>query len=260
MARRLRVAIGEQLRQCPEVITLGVRPQLGDYTREERGLLLAADTIFYPTVRFVDVFAGVGKQTFPSVNCYRFLGDKLKQTALFRLLKVPHPRTRVYYGDKQKERIAADFPFPLVGKRAFRSSRGRHVFLIRYPSELTWYNNNFNPAYIQEYLAGDRELRVVVLNHRVVWGSWRVSPPGDFRCTVPLGPHLPEEAVPTEALSLAKQIARSGKFSDVAVDMLFDGSRFWVLELNFRYGIKGWPGHLEDRLKVITAMIEREEL
>jgi len=260
VARRLRVAIGEQLRQCPGVITLGVRPQLSDYTTEERRILLAADRIFYPTVRFVDVFAGAGKETFPSVSCYRFLGDKLKQTALFGLLKVPHPRTRVYYGHKQKERIAADFSFPLVGKRAFRSSRGRHVFLIRDPGELCWYNEQFNPAYVQEYLRGERELRVIVLNYRAVWGSWRVPAPGDFRCTVPLGPILPEEELPAESLSLAKEIACCGKFSDVAVDMLFDGRRFWVLELNFRYGSKGWPSHIQDRLQVIAAMIERGEL
>jgi ribosomal protein S6--L-glutamate ligase len=260
MAKGLRIAIGEQLRQCPGVITLGVRPQLSDYTGEERRLLLAADRIFYPTVRFVDIFAGAGKETFPSASCYRFLGDKLKQTALFRLLKVPHPRTRVYYGQKQKERIAVDFSFPFVGKRAFRSSRGRHVFLIRDPGELSWYNQHFNPAYVQEYLPGGRELRVIVLNYRVVWGSWRVPAPGDFRCTVPFGPILPEETLPAEPLSLAKEIARSGKFSDVAVDMLFDGKRFWVLELNFRYGSKGWPGHIQDRLRVIGAMIERGEL
>jgi len=260
MATRLRVAIGEQLRQCPQVITMGVRPQLADYTRKERSLLLTADIIFYPTVRFVDIFASVGKETFPSVNCYRFLGDKLKQTSLFRLLNVPHPRTRVYYGDKQKERTAAEFSFPLVGKRAFRSSRGRHVFLIRDPGELSWYNQQFNPAYIQEYVAGGRELRVIVLNHRVVWGSWRVSAPGDFHCALPVGPSLPEEALPPEALALAKHIACSGRFSDVAVDMLFDGSRFWVLELNFRYGCKGWPGHIQGRLQAIAAMVERGEL
>jgi len=260
VARRLLVAIGEQLRHCPGVITLGVRPQLSDYSAKERRLLLAAHRIFYPTVRFVEIFAGAGKETFPSVSCYRFLGDKLKQTALFRLLKMPHPRTRVYYGDKQKERITADFSFPFVGKRAFRSSRGRHVFLIRDPNELSWYNKQFNPVYVQEYIPGDKQLRIIVLNYRVVWGSWWMPAPDDFRCTVPLGPILPDEALPAEPLSMAKQIVCSGKFSDVAVDMLFDGKRFWVLGLNFRYGTKGWPGHIQDRLRVIAAMIERGEL
>jgi ribosomal protein S6--L-glutamate ligase len=258
MTEPLRVAIGEQLRHCRGVITLGVRPQLSDYTAEERTLLLAASMIFYPTVRFVEIFASVGKETFPSANCYRFLGDKLKQTALFRLLKVPYPRTRVYYGDKQKERIAGDFPFPLVGKRAFRSSRGRHVFLIRDQNELSRYNKKFNPAFIQEYLASVCELRVIVLNYRVVYGCWRIA--SDFPNTVLLGSPLSEDGLPPEAVSLAKHIAYSSGFSDVAVDMLFDGRELWVLELNFRYGSKGWPGGRLSRLEAIAAMIERGEL
>jgi ribosomal protein S6--L-glutamate ligase len=200
----------------------------------------------------------VGKETFPSVNCYRLLGNKLKQTALLRLLKVCYPRTRVYYGDKQKERIAADFPFPLVGKRAFRSSRGRYVFLIHDQNELSWYNKNFNPAFIQEYVAADRELRVIVLNYRLVYGCWRVA--SGFPRTVPLGSSLPEERLPSEAVSLAKHIACSARLSDVGVDMLFDGSRFWILELNFRYGSKGWPGGRLSRLQAIAAMIAGGEL
>ena len=68
---RLRVAIGEQLKECPQVITLGVRSQLADYDRGERELLRTADMIFYPTDRFVDLFATLGKETFPSISCYR---------------------------------------------------------------------------------------------------------------------------------------------------------------------------------------------
>jgi len=75
-----------------------------------------------------------------------------------------------------------------------------------------------------------------------------------------LEPILPQEALAAEPLSLAKGIACSGKFSDVAVDMLFDGRRFWILGLTFRYGTRGWPGHKQNRLEVIAAMIERGEL
>ncbi len=134
------------------------------------------------------------------------------------------------------------------------------MFVIRDPGELSWYIKKFNPVYIQEYIPGDKELRIIVLNYRVVWGSWWIPVPGDFRCTVPLGPVLPDEALPAQPLSMAKKIACSGKFSDVAVDMLFDGEKFWVLGLNFRYGTKGWPGHIQDRLQTIAAMIERGEL
>jgi ribosomal protein S6--L-glutamate ligase len=233
---------------------------MADYTRRERGLLRAADMIFYPTVRFVDIFATLGKQTFPSVNCYRFLGNKAKQTALLRLLNLPHPRTRIYYGDKQKRSIPGHFDFPFVAKRPFRSSGGRHVFLIKDHADLDRFTRRFNPAYIQEYVPGGRELRVNVLNYRVVLGYWRVAADGDFRCNLAQQGRLEEGDVPEEAVSLAHHVACAAELSDVAVDMVYDGSRFLVLELNFRYGFRGWHHLGKNRIDLITEMIDRGEL
>jgi ribosomal protein S6--L-glutamate ligase len=257
---RLRVAIGEQLRACPNVVTLGVRSQLGEYNAQERKMILEADILFYPTVRFIDIFAALGKETFPSVNCYRLLGDKQKQTTLFRLLNVPHPHTRVYYGHKQKQQILEHFAFPLVAKKALRSSGGRHVFLIRDLDELEWYKRKYNPAYIQEYIVGEGELRVIVLNYRIVLGYWRIPASGDFRCNVAQGGSLLTGELPREAVSLAGYVASAAELSDVAVDMIFDGKQFWVLELNFRYGDRGWRHAGLDRIQMIMAMIEEGEL
>ena len=77
---RIRVAIGEQLKTCPQVITLGLRPQMADYTEQERRLLRTADMIFYPTDRYVDFFATLGKQTF-------FLGELLRSDSFAMLFK-----------------------------------------------------------------------------------------------------------------------------------------------------------------------------
>ena len=258
--KRLRVAIGEQLKGCPQVITLGVRPQLSDYTTEERGLIRGADRIFYPTLRFVDIFATLGKETFPSVNCYRLLGDKLKQTALFCLLDITHPRTRVYYGPKQKRNILKDFVFPLVAKKPFRSSKDRHVFLIRDQEELDWYNEQCNPAYIQEYVPGEGELKIVVLNYNTLLGYWRASIGGDLKGCLTRGEALQIAQLPAEAVSVAKYIASAADLSDVAVDMILDGNQIWVIELDFRYGNSVWRQAGQDRIELIMEMISNREL
>jgi ribosomal protein S6--L-glutamate ligase len=257
---RLRVAIGEQLKSCPQVITLGERPQMADYTERERRLLCGADTIFFPTARFVDIFATLGKETFPSINCYRLRGNRLKHTILFRLLDVAHPRTRVYYGHKQKAKILKDFVFPFIAKEVMRTSDSNNIFLIDDREKLDTYNRSCNPAYIQEYVAGEQELRVVVLNHSKVFGYWRAAVGDDLR-----GNHSRDEGwkmdeVSPEATSLAKHSARAAGLSYVAVDMIFDGSRLWVLELNFQYEKIGdfHPG--KDGVKMITEMIEKGEL
>jgi ribosomal protein S6--L-glutamate ligase len=256
----LRVAIGEQLKRCPQVITLGVRAQMADYTRYERKLLRAAEIVFYPTARFSDLFATLGKKTFPSSNCYRLAGDRLKQTALLRLLDVPHPRTRVYYGQRQKKEILKDFVLPLVAKSPFGSSKIGRGFIITDPEELEWYNQQFNPAYIQEYLDAEQELRVFVLNYNTIFVYSRKAASSistaDSQC-----PGLWRmDKVPDDAGSMAKQIAWNAGLSDVALDMIYDGSRYWVLEFIFQNGDQSWPQAENDRFETIMQMIERGEL
>ncbi len=233
---------------------------MADYTRHERELLLAAEMVFYPTARFVDLFATVGKKTFPSTNCYRLQGDRLKQTALLRLLNVPHPRTRVYYGHKQKREILKDFVFPFVAKKPFGSSESGQVFFISDQGMLDWYNQHFNPAYIQEYLDTNQELRVAVLNYHTLFGCWRKASSGVPKTDSPHSGVWLMDEVPPEAAIRATQVARDAGLSDVTLDMIYDGSRYWVLELSFGYDEEGRLQPGKDRFKMIMQMIERGEL
>ena len=257
---RLRVAIGEQLRKCPQVITLGVLSQMGDYTEKQLELLRTAEIIFYPTARFVDLFATMGKVTFPSVNCYRFRGDRLKQVALLRMLNLPYPRTRVYYGYRQKQKILEDFAFPLIAKKPIRSEAGRDVFLIEDSDKLEGYSRKVNPAYIQEHVPSEIELRVAVINYEKILGSWLRVAGGDYRENSLDAGAWQAERVPTDAINLAKNLARQGGLSDVTVEMIFDGSQYQVVELIFQCDEMGSLHPGQERLKTIIEMIERGEL
>ena len=257
---RIRVAIGEQLKTCPQVITLGLRPQMADYTEQERRLLRTADMIFYPTDRYVDFFATLGKETFPSVNCYRLRGNRLKHTALLRMLNVAHPRTRVYYGHRQKRKILKEFVFPFVAKKARGEADGKQVFLINNRKQLDWYNQHFNPALIQDYVAPEKELRVVVLNCQTTFGYRRSAIRGDSVESSSRQGIWKADAVDPEGIELAKIIARDANLSEVAVDMVFDGGRYWVLELNFLWDEGDLHQTGPDRTKLIIEMIEKGEL
>ena len=257
---RKRVAIGEQLKECPQVITLGERSQLTDYTRAERELLRTADIIFYPTDRYVDFFATLGKKTFPSVNCYRLRGNRLKHIALLRLLNVPYPRTRVYYGHKQKREILKEFAFPFVAKKAREAADGKQVFLINNRKQLDRYNQHFNPALVQEYVAPEKELRVIVFNCHTAFGYRRNAIRSDSMKSSSRQGTWKTDDVDPEGVELAKVIARDANLSDVAVDMVFDGSRYWVLELNFLWEETDSHQAGPDRTKLIIEMIEKGEL
>ena len=73
-----RVALGRRLRHSPLVQTLGLRPNFEDYSEIELDLLRNADTIYYPSTLYEDIFLALGKRVFPA-NYYRYMGDKIKQ-------------------------------------------------------------------------------------------------------------------------------------------------------------------------------------
>jgi ribosomal protein S6--L-glutamate ligase len=256
---KLRVAIDEHLQNCSQVITLGVRSQIGDYTQKERELLRAADIIFFPTARFVDLFATLGKVTFPSVNCYRLRGKRLKQIALLRVLEVPYPRTRVYYGQKQKQKILDDFALPFIAKNPL-SSVGKDVFLIEDRDRLQWYNKKYNPAFIQEQVIPQMELLVVVINYQKVFGSYRWIAGEDSRGHSHHGTIWQTRDMPSEAITLGKNIASQGGLSEVTVEMVFDGSQFQVVELTFQCDQSETLHTGHARFRTILEMIEGGEL
>ena len=120
------------------------------------------------------------------------------------------------------------------------SSRGEGVYLIEDEEGLERYCRAHLPAYIQEYLPIDRDLRVVLVNGEVVHCYWRVHRPGEFRNNVAQGADICCEDVPAEALDFARDVVRRCGFGEVGLDVCFAGGRYYVLEANMVYGLEGF--------------------
>ena len=129
------VALGSRLRGVPEVLTLGVKPNFMDYTRKERDLMLGANLILYPTLNYAQLLTTLGRRIFPSLETHLYADEKIKQSTLFYMLGIPHPRTRFYYSLHHND-ITNDFKFPCIAKLARRSSQGRGVFKLRNQDDL----------------------------------------------------------------------------------------------------------------------------
>ena len=232
------IALGSRLRGIPEVITLRVKPNFPDYTAEEQDLIANAPVILYPTLNYAQFFTTMGKKIFPSVETYLYADDKIKQTTLFSMLGIPHPRTRFYYRP-QAEIILRNFSFPFVAKIPRASARGRGVFLIRNTDELMQYLSTTRIAYIQEYLEHDRDLRVVLINYKVVIAYWRLQATGDFRTNLHQGGTIDFNNVPQETLRFAEKCARACRLNDVGLDFLHSNNRWYLIEANMQYGRRG---------------------
>jgi len=254
------IALEARLRDCRNVITLGVRPNFSDYEPREVDLIRNADKIYYPSSFYAELFDTIGKPTFPSYHCYKFVQDKIKQTALFELLNIPHPRTRVFYGNRQKNAIADHFAFPLIGKVARGSAMGRGVYLIQSAADLETYLQKVDIAYIQEYLPIDRDIRVVIIGKRIVHAYWRLTPADDFRTNVSVGGQISLDSVPGAALDLALHIGRRCRWDDVGIDICQHNGDYFVLEANMKYGKEGFRRAGIDYIQLMEDMIENEEI
>jgi len=232
------IALGSRLKGVPEVRTLGVKPNFNDYTREERNLIQRSKEILYPTLNYAQFFNTVGKEIFPSLETYLYADDKIKQTTLFYLLDIPHPRTRFYYFRHRKD-ILQDFQFPFVAKLPRSSARGRGVFLITSLAELEKYLALTPIAYIQEFIPHERDLRVILVGYEPVLAYWREHLAGDFRTNLHQGGILHFDGIPSKGLEFARLITRKCRFNDVGIDLIQHKGQWCLIEANMKYGRKG---------------------
>ncbi len=122
---------------------------MGDYSVEERALLARARRIFYPTIRFVDVFHAAGKMCFPSYFNYRIQRSRILQATLLGYSGCPHPPTRIYFGPKQKSRIPMDFAYPFVLMGPVARTETRH--LVNDAITLRRFAAAYNPIIVQAH-------------------------------------------------------------------------------------------------------------
>ena len=252
------IALEARLRDCPNVLTLGVRTNFSDYSPEEADLIRSAPKIYYPTTFYADLFDAMGKKTFPSYHTYKCVQDKIMQTALFDLLELPHPRTRVFYGKRQKKTISDHFEFPFIAKIPRGSAMGRGVFLVHNTGDLDDYLQQTDVAYIQQYLPVSRDMRIVIIGQRIVHAYWRIAAKNEFRTNISLGGTVCLDPVPEKARELALLTAGACGWDDVGIDICEFNNQLYVLEGNMKYGKEGFRKAGIDYSKLMESLIENE--
>ncbi len=255
-----KIALEKRLKNCKNIITLGVKPNFEDYSDSEAGLIMNADKIYYPSIFYADLFNTMGKKFFPSHQTYLFAQNKIKQTAIFGLLKIPHPKTRIFYGKRQKLTITDYFEFPFIGKIPRGSAMGKGVRLINNKNDLAEYCSQNHVVYIQRYLPSDRDIRVVIIGDNVVHAYWRIASPGEFRSNIAAGGSVSLKPVPAAALELALHTAKKCRWNDVGIDIIRHDDKYYVLEANMKYGKEGFRKFGIDYTDLMERLIDKKTI
>jgi len=137
---------------------------------------------------------------------------------------------------------------------------GRGIYLIKNKDDLNDYLKITGPAYIQEYLEIDRDIRVVIIGRKIVHAYWRIAAKGEFRSNVSLGGRISFDLIPTQALDLALHTAKKCNWDDVGIDVCMYQNRFFIIEANMKYGKEGFRKAGIDYKKLMENMIDNEEI
>ncbi|MFN2267582.1 MAG: RimK family alpha-L-glutamate ligase [Desulfonatronovibrio sp.] len=254
------IAIGCQLSKCPQVITLGVCPNLNDYPEDRIELIRNSSKIYFPTSLYAEIFVTMGKEIFPSIGSYRFVGDKIKQTILFQLTGLPVPFTKFYYGPIQQKKILSDFSFPFVAKAARNSSRGYGVWLINNSQELDTYLEHNQPAYIQEFLPASKDYRVVIVGDEAVHAYERIPVQNEFRANVSQGGKVKLGSVPENILRLALKASRICGFNYAGLDICESKGKLYIIEANMKFGTSGFKKAGLDLKRILCQIFEKNKI
>lgn len=160
------VALAPFLARCPGVLTLGVRPCIEDYSVEERELLRSADRVLFPTPRFAPIFHAVGIPCFPSYYSYRYQRSRFLQKTLLEVLAVPRPKSRVYFGSRQKRGILKEFspPFLLMGV----PMNSPDAYVIGSPKDLDEVSDRYNPVLVRRLIEWQKQVRLVFTHYECI--------------------------------------------------------------------------------------------
>jgi ribosomal protein S6--L-glutamate ligase len=120
-----------------------------------------------------------------------------------------------------------------------RSSMGQGVFFIDSYAAWREYAQANTVWYAQEYLAIERDLRVVVIGQNVVCAYWREQPAGGFHTNIAQGGQLRFDAIPKAALELVSRVATELAIDHAGFDVAMVNGYPYLLEFNLYFGTQG---------------------
>ena len=152
------------------------------------------------------------------------------------------------------------FRFPFVAKIPRGSARGNGVFLIENPRNLEGYLERGGPAYIQEYLPVDRDMRLVIIGDKIRLAFWRLAPEAGFHTNLSQGGGIRFDPLPKAACALALKTAQVCGWNDVGMDIVESNGQYYVLEGNMKYGTKGFKAAGIDYKALLVKLLLEGEL
>lgn len=246
-----RISLAPFLAACPNIISLGVRACLDDYSDDEKALMRRARRIFFPTVKYVEIFRACRIPTFPCATTYRYQRSRVLQHLLFEYFDCPRPNARIYYGKSQKQKILDDFTLPVVVLNLRHQPDA--VQLARCRRELERLTADRHAVLIREHIDWTEKVIFVCVRQEII-AALRTASGGENLAG--FAPLCRESASLTKPTRITNQLARAAQLDDIAVEWGRANNQWCILGL--RRPPVQWPtvDGMFNRFQFICSLIE----
>ncbi|PCI01193.1 MAG: hypothetical protein COB76_01915 [Alphaproteobacteria bacterium] len=200
----------------------------------------------YFSLAIVRQFERMGVAVFNNADTLERVRDKLHAHQVLAESKIPTPDTMLAKFPINVELVEATLGFPLIVK-TLHGALGSGVFLIENTKsfdDLMTLVHETQPNILmifQKFIAHSkgRDLRVLVVEGKVIAGMQRIAKPGDFKANYSQGAKVEAFKVDKKAANLAIKTAKALDIQVAGVDLLFTETGYSICEANTFPGFKG---------------------
>ncbi len=164
---------------------------------------------------------------------------------------IPIPQTYIFYDMQKADKFIEETEYPKIIKKSYGPSNYGGYFVHKVDSKQEARNllaqKKYSPAYFQDFVPMEADVRVMLIGHKPVCAFWRRPPEGEWLTNTSQGGSMDYMDVPKELLDLAVQVSKAANAEYWACDIAVgqDG-KYRILECATAFAafpyIRDWIG------------------
>jgi glutathione synthase/RimK-type ligase-like ATP-grasp enzyme len=138
---------------------------------------------------------------------------------------IPIPKTYIYYDKDKADNFIEDTEYPKIIKKSYGPSNYGGYFVHKVDSKQEARNllaqKKYSPAYFQDFVPMEADVRVMLIGHKPVCAFWRRAPEGEWLTNTSQGGSMDYMDVPKNVLDLAVRTSKAANAEYWACDIAY---------------------------------------
>ena len=164
---------------------------------------------------------------------------------------IPIQQTYIFYDMQKADKFIEETEYPKIIKKSYGPSNYGGYFVHKVDSKQEARNllaqKKYSPAYFQDFVPMEADVRVMLIGHKPVCAFWRRPPEGEWLTNTSQGGSMDYMDVPKELLDLAVEVSKAANAEYWACDIAVgEDGKYRILECATAFAafpyIRDWIG------------------